>query len=420
VYDGRQLALKITANSVYGFTGARIGKLPCLEISASVTARGRQMINEVKDVTEREFSIKNGKAFDTEIIYGDTDSVMIKGPRSLAEAMVFGKESAKFATAKLKEKFHLDYIDLTFEKVYYPYLLLSKKRYAGLYWTKEDKYDKVDAKGIESVRRDNCLLVSRLVAKCIEFFLVHKDVEGAKEYVRKTAADLVADKVDISLLIITKSFNKSTEEYKSMQVHTALVEKMKERDPLTAPTIGSRVPYVIVKGTKNAKTYQKSEDPMYAIENGIPLDFDYYINNQLLKPVTRIFSAVMDNPESLLKGEHMKYRVINTPKTGGIVGFTVKLATCLKCRVRLSDQKAHLCAKCKEDEATIYQDFVEKLRDTEKKFTELWTQCQTCQGSMHQQVICDNRDCPIFYARKKAASDAKKASEIVDKFSIEW
>jgi DNA polymerase delta subunit 1 len=40
-------------------------------------------------------------------------------------------------------------INLEFEKVYFPYLLISKKRYAGLYWTKPDKYDKMDAKGIE-------------------------------------------------------------------------------------------------------------------------------------------------------------------------------------------------------------------------------------------------------------------------------
>jgi len=33
VLDGRQLALKMSANSVYGFTGAQVGKLPCLEIS---------------------------------------------------------------------------------------------------------------------------------------------------------------------------------------------------------------------------------------------------------------------------------------------------------------------------------------------------------------------------------------------------
>lgn len=45
VLDGRQLALKISANSVYGFTGAQVGKLPCLEISGSVTAYGKYINN---------------------------------------------------------------------------------------------------------------------------------------------------------------------------------------------------------------------------------------------------------------------------------------------------------------------------------------------------------------------------------------
>lgn len=48
VLDGRQLALKVSANSVYGFTGAQVGKLPCLEISSSVTAFGREMIELTK------------------------------------------------------------------------------------------------------------------------------------------------------------------------------------------------------------------------------------------------------------------------------------------------------------------------------------------------------------------------------------
>jgi hypothetical protein len=45
-------------------------------------------------------------------------------------------------------------------QVYSPYLLMNKKRYAGLLWTKPEKWDKIDTKGIETVRRDNCLLVS--------------------------------------------------------------------------------------------------------------------------------------------------------------------------------------------------------------------------------------------------------------------
>jgi len=62
VLDGRQLALKISANSVYGFTGAQVGKLPCLEISGSVTAFGRMMIEATKQHVESEYTIANGHA----------------------------------------------------------------------------------------------------------------------------------------------------------------------------------------------------------------------------------------------------------------------------------------------------------------------------------------------------------------------
>lgn len=40
---------------------------------------------------------------------------------------------------------------------------MNKKRYAGLLWTKVDKYDKMDTKGLETVRRDNCLLVRKVM-----------------------------------------------------------------------------------------------------------------------------------------------------------------------------------------------------------------------------------------------------------------
>lgn len=145
VLDGRQLALKISANSVYGFTGATVGKLPCLQISSSVTAYGREMIFKTKELVEEHFTIKNGYKHDAVVIYGDTDSVMIKfGVDNLKDAMELGREGAKLVTAIFTRPINLD-----FEKVYFPYLLISKKRYAGLYWTREDKYDKLDAKGIE-------------------------------------------------------------------------------------------------------------------------------------------------------------------------------------------------------------------------------------------------------------------------------
>jgi DNA polymerase delta subunit 1 len=76
---------------VYGFTGATIGKLPCLAISSSVTAYGREMIEKTKQEVETEYSIANGREHDAEVIYGDTDSVMIRfGPKDLESVMSLG------------------------------------------------------------------------------------------------------------------------------------------------------------------------------------------------------------------------------------------------------------------------------------------------------------------------------------------
>ncbi|KAL5072652.1 hypothetical protein RYX36_011636, partial [Vicia faba] len=149
VLNGRQLALKISANSVYGFTGATIGQLPCLETSSSVTSYGRQMIEHTKKLVEDKFTITNGYEHNAEVIYGDTDSVMVQfGISAVEEAMNLGREAAEYISGTFIKP-----IKLEFEKIYYPYLLISKKRYAGLFWKKPDTFDKMDTKGIETVQR---------------------------------------------------------------------------------------------------------------------------------------------------------------------------------------------------------------------------------------------------------------------------
>jgi DNA polymerase delta subunit 1 len=85
-------SLQISANSVYGFTGATIGKLPCLAISSSTTAYGREMIEFTKQQVEQQYTIDNGYSHNAEVIYGDTDSVMVKfGCADLESAMRLGK-----------------------------------------------------------------------------------------------------------------------------------------------------------------------------------------------------------------------------------------------------------------------------------------------------------------------------------------
>ena len=61
-----------------------------------------------------------------------------------------------------------------FRQVYFPYLLINKKRYAGLYFTKPDIYDKMDCKGIETVRRDNCPLVGSVMNTVLQKILINR------------------------------------------------------------------------------------------------------------------------------------------------------------------------------------------------------------------------------------------------------
>jgi DNA polymerase delta subunit 1 len=417
IFNSRQLALKISANSVYGFTGATVGSLPCLDISASVTAYGRQMIETTRQVILEEYTVKNGYKWDAVVIYGDTDSVMVKfGTADLEEAMQLGREAAKFVTSKFIRP-----IQLEFEKVYFPYLLISKKRYAGLLWTKTTKWDKLDAKGIETVRRDNCLLVKHLVSISLKMILVERRVDDAIEFCKNIIRDLFQNKLDISLLVISKALSKN--EYKGKQAHVELNARMKKRDAGAAYHIGDRIPYVIVKGTKGAAAYEKAEDPIYVLENNEPIDVQYYLE-MLSRPLLRIFKPILGEKAAsdLLTGEHTMSIAVPTAKKGGIVGFVKVQATCKGCRKSLATSDEILCDECKSPDKAplIYMKQLDVVRQMQCEFGRLWTQCQSCQGSMHQEVLCTARDCPIFYLRTKVQKDLKDSKAVLDKFDTSW
>lgn len=110
------------------------------------------MIFKTKEYIIKNYTKEKGYKENADVIYGDTDSVMINfKTNDIKESMELGKKAAD----ELSELF-IKPIKLEFEKVYYPYLLISKKRYAGLLWTNIDKPDKKDCKGVENVRRDSC------------------------------------------------------------------------------------------------------------------------------------------------------------------------------------------------------------------------------------------------------------------------
>lgn len=415
VLDGRQLALKMSANSVYGFTGAQIGKLPCLDISTSVTAYGRTMIELTKQGIENRFSISNNYEYNATVIYGDTDSVMVKfGVKSVEKAMDLGREAAEFISKIFKNPIKLD-----FEKVYHPYLLINKKRYAGLSFTNTDKYDTMDCKGLETVRRDNSPLVSNVINNCLHKLLINKDPDGAIAYVKQIISDLLCDRIDISQLIITKELSKS--EYVAKQAHVELARIMAKRDPGNAPKLGDRIPYVLIKGAKNTPAYQLAEDPIFVLENHIPINVHYYLTNQLSKPLIRIFSPILGNKTEsvLLKGDHTREKILNVSKIGALSAFTQKKETCLGCKCILQDNDSDkaLCKYCIHNQIEIYYRELDKVNDLQEKFCSLWTECQRCQKSLHDEVICTNKDCPIFYMRKKIQIELISKTNVMNRLN---
>jgi DNA polymerase delta subunit 1 len=309
VFNGKQLAYKISMNSVYGFTGAAKGILPCVSIASTVTTRGRQMIEETKAYVEKNFPGAN-------VRYGDTDSVMVEfntEGMTVEDALEYswkvGEQAAEQCTKLFKHP-----NDLELEKVYYPYFLYSKKRYAAKLWTKgkDNKMhmDCIDIKGLQVVRRDGIKYTREVCKELFDVILESNNPEGAKRLAVQRAVDLIEGNVPMEKLVLSQKLAGS---YKGMEkgcgydgvnmAHAQVVAKMRKREPGSEPQSGDRVPYVLADtGDPKAKMFEKSEDPVYAKNNNIPLDYQYYFTNKFMKPVCDVLEPLVEDPKTEIFG----------------------------------------------------------------------------------------------------------------------
>jgi DNA polymerase delta subunit 1 len=265
--------------------------------------------------------------------------------------------------------------------------------------------------------------VRTVVDTCLRKILVERSVPSAIDYVKQVISDLLQNKLDISMLVITKALGKGAdaEDYKAKQAHVELAERMRKRDPGSAPAVGDRVPYVIIEAAKGTPNYQRSEDPLYVLENNSPIDVKYYLTNQLEGPLERIFEPIIDNVSTLFTGDHTRTISKPTPtQKTGIMAFATKKLKCMACKTPLPDGETTLCGHCKLRETEVYRRQLGIVNENEDKFARLWTQCQRCQGSLHADVLCTSRDCPIFYQRKKVQKDLADATSELARFSIAW
>jgi len=326
VYNGKQLAYKISMNSVYGFTGAGKGILPCVPIASTTTYKGRSMIEDTKTYVEANFP-------GAKVRYGDTDSVMVEfdvGGRTGEEAVAYswevGERAAEECSALFKKPNNLE-----LEKVYWPYFLYSKKRYAAKLWTKgkDDNMhmDYIDVKGLQLVRRDNTPHMREVCKELLDVILTSSDPGPPKELAKERAIELLSGDVPNNKLILSQGLsdtykvggNKvsvtSAESVNINQSHVRVVTKMRERKPGSEPQSGDRVPYILTKtGDPKAKAFEKAEDPKYVEDHKIPVDYHYYFLNKFLNPVCDLLDPLYENVKEDIFGEIINQHKPPKPK----------------------------------------------------------------------------------------------------------
>ncbi|MHA1681869.1 MAG: DNA polymerase domain-containing protein [Promethearchaeota archaeon] len=297
IQNGTQLAIKVSANSVYGFVGAFF--YTDRDISESVTLYGQKLIKRVKKEIEARYTKANGYSRDAVVVYGDTDSVFVIFGNTVEESFKVGKEACEWID---NQGFFKKPVSLGFEKVYYPMILLSKKKYFGMKYEKSPfEKPKYHARGIETIRRDNFRFLRNVLKEVNDILTGTIKAEGdlgkidyAIRHCQTQIMKCANGDVPIEDLIISKALSRPVEEYvHNLPAHVGLVKKLAKRAPGSEPKSGDRVPYVVLEAGKGTKLCDRTEDPEYALKNRCSIDYEYYAFNLLLKAVCRVFGSLV-------------------------------------------------------------------------------------------------------------------------------
>jgi DNA polymerase elongation subunit (family B) len=226
----------------------------------------------------------------------------IRGKEALEITIELAQEAGHLASSYLKGPHDLEY-----EKTFMPFCLLSKKRYVGMLYETDPNKCKRKEMGIVLKRRDNAPIVKDIYGGIIDILMKEQNISRAIEFLQNSLQNIVDEKYPMDKLIITKSLRSG---YKNPQTiaHKVLADRITARDPGNKPGPGDRIPFVYINTTnKKALQGDKIETPSYIKEQGLKIDYSFYITNQIMKPVQQVFALVLEKIWEIQKKKLTKF-----------------------------------------------------------------------------------------------------------------
>lgn len=402
--NSRQLALKLIANVTYGYASASFsGRMPNSAIADAIVSTGREILTKSINIIE----LAN---YGAKVVYGDTDSLFMYLPgRSKEDAFRIGREVAAHISSLFP-----DPIQLKFEKVYHPCVLLSKKRYVGNCFEYEAQQEATfQAKGIETIRRDGIPAQQKIVEKALRILFTTKDLSLVKDYTLTQFRKIIANRISIRDFCFAKEVRYGT--YKSVNhIPAGAMVAMRKvaRDPRSEPQYRERVPYVVIEDVEKPRIRDRSVPPEEFIEayrhlRPVRLDYEYYIGRVLIPPLERIFNLVGADIRGWYK--EMPKQTVTALNTGVLkMSRHIKSKTCINCGKEVAEgESTSVCRECLSNEQALMVSSVMSSRYRELHLTEIAKTCYHCISSTYacgssiqgMETECENQSCDVYFER---------------------
>ncbi|XP_045467770.1 DNA polymerase zeta catalytic subunit isoform X2 [Harmonia axyridis] len=406
VLHSRQLGLKLIANVTYGYTAANFsGRMPSVELGDSIVSKARETLQRTISLVD------NNKKWGVRVVYGDTDSLFVLCPgKSRTEAFAIGEEIVE---AVGKE--NPDPVKLKLEKVYQPCILQTKKRYVGyMYESPEQKVPTYDAKGIETVRRDGCPAVSKMLEKTLRILFESKDVSKVKAYCVKQFNKIILGRISLKELTFAKEFRGLTGYRPGACVPSLeLAKKWVAVDKRAEPRRGERVPYVIINGPPGLPLIRMVRSPHELLKDpALKPNALYYITRVIIPPLNRCFNLIgvdMQHWFLQMPRKHLQYLPTATsPTKKSTISQYFVSTLCAICGVQTQYGLCNDCQKKPQQTVTILN---ERARQWEASYNNCKLICSSCTQIL-EDTKCISLDCPVLYRLNQTNRDLQQADHI--------